>query len=78
MRNGPIQTAEQEKERSLKICNHMRRNYASPLSKPTEVAFESALLVGTVELLLQVDPLRNMSSTDAYDGEAGSDTYFEF
>jgi hypothetical protein len=56
----------------------MRRNYASPLSKPTEVAFESALLVGTVELLLQVDPLRNMSSTDAYDGEAGSDTYFEF
>lgn len=56
----------------------MRRSYVTPLTKPTEVAFESALLVGTMELLLQVDPLKNMSSFDEHDGEAGSDTYFEF
>ena len=59
----------------------MKRTYRSPLSSPTEVAFEQALLVATGTLLLEVDPLENINAPDdeghAVDG-VGSDLYFEF
>ena len=59
----------------------MKRTYRSPLSSPTEVAFEQALLVATGTLLLEVDPLDNMNTPDddghAVDG-VGSYLYFEF
>lgn len=60
----------------------MKRTYRSPLSSPTEVAFEQALLVSTARFLLNVDETVNMnivegSSTPAPDAEGG-DLYFEF
>jgi len=59
----------------------MKRTYRSPLSSPTEVVFEQALLVTTGTLLLEVDPLENINTPDseghAVDG-VGSDLYFEF
>ena len=65
----------------MKHRNQMKRTYRSPLSSPTEVAFEQALLVTTGTLLLEVDPLDNMNTPDddghAVDG-VGSDLYFEF
>ena len=60
----------------------MKRTYRSPLSLPTEVAFEQALLVSTARFLLNVDETVNMNimedgATLAPDGEGG-DLYFEF
>jgi len=56
----------------------MKRTYSSPLSSPTEVAFEQALLVTTARLLMEVDELENVNASDPLDGEAGSEMYFEF
>ena len=41
----------------------MKRTYRSPLSLPTEVAFEQALLVTTARLLMEVDELENVNAT---------------
>ena len=56
----------------------MKRTYSSPLSFPTEVAFELALLVATARLLMEVDETENVNADDPLDGESGSDMYFEF
>ena len=60
----------------------MKRTYRSPLSLPTEVAFEQALLVSTARFLLNVYETENMNimedgATSAPDAEGG-DLYFEF
>ena len=60
----------------------MKRTYRSPLSSPTEVAFEQSLLVATARFLIQVDELDNMNSleegaTSAPDAPGG-EMYFEF
>lgn len=55
----------------------LKRNYGSPQSWPTEVAFEQALLVATATLLLKVDPLVNENAVDGSD-EEGGEMYFEF
>lgn len=54
----------------------MKRNYNSPLSSPTEVAFEQALLVATNRLMMEVDESENVNigAGDQPDGEM----YFEF
>ena len=54
----------------------MKRTYSSPLSSPTEVAFEQALLVATATLLLDVNPLENENAVEDADAP-GSDMYFE-
>ena len=52
----------------------MKRTYRSPLSLPTEVAFEQALLVTTTRLLVQVDETENINAD-----ESSTETmYFEF
>ena len=57
--------------------NQSRRVYISPLSLPTEVEFERALLVETARFLLQVDELENVNI--AADQLTGEDImYFEF
>ena len=53
-----------------------KRNYGSPQSWPTEVAFEQALLVATNRLLMEVDESENVNET-AGDAPEG-DMYFEF
>ena len=62
----------------MKHRNQMKRTYSSPLSLPTEVAFEQALLVATARLLMEVDESENVNAEDPLDGEVGSDMYFEF
>jgi hypothetical protein len=54
----------------------MKRTYESPRVKPTEVAFEQALLVTTARLIMTVDETEtvNTAETDAPGGEM----YFEF
>ena len=54
----------------------MKRAYSSPLSSPTEVAFEQALLVATARLTMQVDESENVN-IEAGDEPTG-DMYFEF
>lgn len=57
--------------------NQSKRVYSSPLSLPTEVEFEQALLVETARFLLQVDELENVNI--AADQVTGEDImYFEF
>ena len=56
----------------------MKRTYRSPLSLPTEVAFEQALLVTTTRLLIQVDETENVNATTSGSDEPGSPMYFEF
>ena len=58
--------------------NQSRRVYISPLSRPTEVEFERALLVETARFLLQVDELENVNI--AAEQLAGDEDimYFEF
>lgn len=56
----------------------MKRNYSSPLSVPTDVVFERALLVTTTRLLMEVDETENVNAADPLDGEPGSEMYFEF
>ena len=65
-------------DRTMKDRNQMKRTYSSPLSFPTEVAFELALLVATARLLMEVDEIENVNADDPLDGESGSDMYFEF
>ena len=64
----------------MKHRNQMKRTYRSPLSSPTEVAFEQALLVATARFLLDVDESENMNIKKqgqiAPDGEGGA-LYFE-
>jgi len=55
----------------------MKRTYRSPLSSPTEVAFEQALLVATGTFLVDVNPLENENAAPGAD-EPGSEMYFEF
>ena len=55
----------------------MKRTYRSPLSSPTEVAFEQALLAGSVRMLLDVNPLDN-EAKDGVTNVAGGETYFEY
>ena len=55
----------------------MKRNYSSPLSWPTEVAFEQALLVATARFLFTVEETENMNETAGSD-EPGGEMYFEF
>ena len=54
----------------------MKRTYRSPLSFPTEVAFEQALLVTTTRLIEYVDETENVN-IEAGDGPT-SEMYFEF
>ena len=60
----------------MKDRNTLKRNYNSPLSYQTEVAFEQALLVATARLIMTVDETEtvNTAETDAPGGEM----YFEF
>ena len=61
----------------MKHRNQMKRTYRSPLSSPTEVAFEQALLAGSVRMLLDVNPLDNVAE-DGVTNVAGGETYFEY
>lgn len=56
--------------------NQPKRNYGSPQSWPTEVAFEEALLVDTARFLFNVEESDNINATDGVD-EEGGDLYFE-
>ncbi len=58
----------------------MKRTYRSPLSLPTEVAFEQALLVATATLLMDVDETQNMNTpVDGVSPDTeGKDLYFEW
>ena len=60
----------------MKHRNTLKRTYSSPLSYPTEIAFEQALLVTTARLIMTVDETEtvNTETTDAPGGEM----YFEF
>ena len=60
----------------MKHRNQMKRTYSSPLSFPTEVAFEQALLVKTARLLLEVDESENVNIVAG--DEPTGDMYFEF
>lgn len=60
----------------MKKRNQSKRNYLRPLSRPTEVAFEQALLVDTARFLFNVEELDNINATDGID-EEGGDLYFE-
>ena len=60
----------------MKDRNQMKRTYSSPLSSPTEVAFEQALLVATATLWVDVNPLENENAVEGADAP-GSDMYFE-
>ena len=60
----------------MKHRNQMKRTYSSPLSLPTEVAFEQALLVTTARLLLEVDESENVNIVAG--DEPTGDMYFEF
>ena len=62
----------------MKHRNQMKRTYRSPLSFPTEVAFEQALLVTTTRLLVEVDESENVNATIEGADEPGGDMYFEF
>ena len=62
----------------MKHRNQMKRTYSSPLSFPTEVAFEQALLVTTTRLLIQVDETENVNATTSGADDPGSPMYFEF
>ena len=62
----------------MKHRNQMKRTYRSPLSLPTEVAFEQALLVTTTRLLIQVDETENVNATTPGSDEPGGEMYFEF
>lgn len=55
----------------------MKRTYSSPLSTPTEVAFEQSLLVATARFLFTVDESENMNATEGSDAPGG-EMYFEF
>ena len=55
----------------------MKRTYSSPLSLPTDVVFEQALLVATATLFLEVDPTVNKNA-EAHSDEPGHEMYFEF
>ena len=52
--------------------------YSAPWTRPTDVAFEQALLVTTTRLMMTVDELENVNADDPLDQEVGSDMYFEF
>ena len=56
----------------------MKRNYSSPLSLPTEVAFEQALLVTTARFVMQVDESENINAEIPGADDAGGEMYFEF
>ena len=60
----------------MKKRNQLKQRYQAPLSAPTEVAFEAALLVTTNRLLMEVDELENVNETAG--DEPGGDMYFEF
>ena len=62
----------------MKHRNQMKRTYRSPLSSPTEVAFEQSLLVATVRMLLRVDESDNVNDNAEGIDEAGGELYFEF
>ena len=55
-----------------------KRFYSAPWARPTDVAFEQALLVTTTRLMMTVDELENVNAEDPLDQEVGSDMYFEF
>ena len=61
----------------MKHRNEMKRTYSTPLSYPTEVLFEQALLVTTTRITMTVDELENVND-DPTDDQAGGDMYFEF
>ena len=57
----------------------MKRTYRSPLSSPTEVAFEQALLVATARFLVDVEEAENVNKTLGTTAEEpGGGLYFEF
>ena len=62
----------------MKHRNQMKRTYSSPLSFPTEVAFEQALLVKTARLLLEVDEADNVNARTTGADEPGGAMYFDF
>lgn len=62
----------------MKHRNQMKRTYRSPLSSPTEVAFEQSLLVATARMLLRVDESDNVNDNAEGIDEAGGELYFEF
>jgi hypothetical protein len=54
----------------------MKRTYSSPLSAPTEVTFEQALLVTTARLTMEVDEYENVNIMAG--DEPTGEMYFEF
>ena len=62
----------------MKHRNQMKRTYRSPLSLPTEVAFEQALLVTTTRLTMYVDEAHNINADIDGADEPGGEMYFEF
>ena len=62
----------------MKHRNQMKRTYSSPQVKPTEVAFEQALLVTTGRLLLELDEADNVNARIDDADEPGGEMYFEF
>ena len=56
----------------------MKRTYSSPLSSPTEVVFEQALLVTTTRLTEYVDEAHNINAEIDGADEPGGEMYFEF
>ena len=61
----------------MKYQKQMKRTYSTPLSYPTEVLFEQALLVTTARMLLTVDELENVNDAPE-DDQPGGEMYFEF
>ncbi len=62
----------------MKHRNQMKRTYSSPLSAPTEVTFEQALLVATARFLFTVEEDQNMNAKTAGSDQPGGEMYFEF
>jgi hypothetical protein len=65
-------------ESIMKHPNQMKLTYSSPQVKPTEVAFEQALLVTTTRLLMYVDEAENVNAGIDDADEPGGEMYFEF
>ena len=60
----------------MKHRNTLKRTYSSPLSYPTEIAFEQALLVTTARLIMTVDETETVNTAET--DEPGGEMYFEF
>ncbi len=60
----------------MDIVKKTKKDYLTPCLAETGVEFEEALLVGTGQLLMQVDELEMLGAEDTQDA-SNSDYYFE-